>query len=221
MIEREWTDLDPKKSTKADVIILDFESNAHLPVDALQIKFHEANSILHATILSRDNKEAHWEVRCQAIFYNLKMEGVELNNDMITFPQTSDPFWRLKVLQDGAGIEASRPLPVLQLGWIAHELLFVARGPAPYMLAFGSGQLFHEPGKSSSDMILPALKKEKSHPLITPALIGKQLRLGGDKALQVPSPPKPWKKWILWSVLCIGVAVLAWMAWNLYCQMNR
>ena len=221
MIEREWTDLDPKKSTKEDVIILDFESNAHLPVDALQIKFHEANSILHATILSRENKEAHWEVRCQAIFYNLKMEGVELNNDMITFPQTSDPFWRLKVLQDGAGIEDSKPLPVLQLGWTAHELLFVARGPAPYMLAFGNGQLFHEPGKSSSDMILPALKKEKSYPLITPALIGKQLRLGGDKALQVPSPPKPWKKWILWSVLCIGVAVLAWMAWNLYCQMNN
>ncbi|RZB37823.1 MAG: hypothetical protein SRB2_00925 [Desulfobacteraceae bacterium Eth-SRB2] len=220
MIKREWTDLNPKKSTKDDVILIGFESHAHLPVDALQIKFHEANSILHATILSRDNKEAHWVVRRQAIFYRLKMEAVELNNDMITFPQTSDRFWRLKVLQDGSGIEASRPLPVLQLGWRAHELLFIARGPAPYMLAFGSGQLFNQPGKSSSDMILPALKKEKSHQLITPALIGKQLGLGGDKALKVPSPPKPWKKWILWSVLCIGVAVLAWMARSLYCQMN-
>ena len=220
MIKREWTDLNPKKSAKDDVIILDFESHAHLPVDALKIKFHDANSILHATILSRDNKEGHWVVRWQAIFYRLKMEAVELNNDMITFPQTSDRFWRLKVLQDGSGIEDSRSLPVLQLGWRAHELLFIARGSAPYMLAFGSGQLFNEPGKSSSDMILPALKKEKSHQLITPALIGKQLRMGGDKALQVPSPPKPWKKWILWSVLCIGVAVLAWMARSLYCQMN-
>jgi len=220
MIEREWTDLNPKKSTKDDVILLDFESHAHLPVDALQIKFHEQNSILHATILSRDNKEAQWVTRRQAIFYNLKMKGLELNNDIITFPQTSDRFWRLKVLQDGAGIEISKPLPVLQLGWRAHELLFIARGPAPYILAFGSGQLFNEPGKSSSDIILPALKKEKSHQLITPALIGKQLRLGGDKALKVPSPPTPWKKWILWSVLCIGVAVLTWMARSLYCQMN-
>jgi hypothetical protein len=220
MIKRKWSDLNPKRSVKDDMIILDFESHAYLPVDALQIKFHEANSILHATILSRDNKEANWIVRCQAIFYSLKMEGVELNNDMITFPQTSDRFWRLEVLQDGAGIEAYKPLPVLQLGWTAHELLFVARGPAPYMLAFGSGQLFNEPGKSSSGMILPALKKEESYQLITPALIGKQLRLGGDKALEVPSPSKPWKKWLLWSVLCIGVAILAWMAWSLYRQMN-
>ena len=109
---------------------------------------------------------------------------------------------------------------MLQIGWTAHELLFLARGPAPYLLAFGSGQLFNEPGKSSSDMILPALKKGKSYRLITPAFIGKQLCLGGDKVLEMPAPPRPWKKWILWSVLCIGVAVLAWMAWSLYCQMN-
>jgi len=220
MIKREWTDLDPKLSTKDDSIFLDFESHAHLPVDALQIKFHEANSLLHATILSRNNKEANWVTRRQAIFYSLKMEGVELNNDMIIFPLTSDRYWRLKILQDGAGIEASKHLPVLKVGWTAHELLFVARGPGPYMLAYGSGQLIHESGKSSSDMILPTLKKEQSYPLITPARIGKQLLLSGDKALKVPSPPKPWKKWILWGVLCIGVAVLAWMAWNLYCQMN-
>jgi hypothetical protein len=124
------------------------------------------------------------------------------------------------VREDGAGIGSRSQAPILQLGGNPSELLFVARGAPPFLLAFGSAKLEQQEGKGESGMILHALDTAPKNQVVGQARLGKRVDLGGDKALQSLPPPPPWEKWLLWAILILGVGLLAGMARSLVKEMN-
>lgn len=109
----------------------------------------------------------------------------------------------------------------LDLGWQSDELLFLARGTGPYLLAYGNGGLENAKDVQRTDSVLTAIQQQQSGDIVRIAALGKHLELGGENALQTPPPPKPWKTWLLWAVLVGGVIVMAFMAASLLKDLRR
>ncbi|MFH1674912.1 MAG: DUF3999 domain-containing protein [Pseudomonadota bacterium] len=207
---RQWTKATARYVT-GDLMAYEFNSNAMLPVDRMNVQLPERNSLVEAVLKSRGNEEMPWRVRCSGVFYNLHVDGVALVSDTISMPLTTDRYWRLEINPNSGG------MPVLELGWVPHDLLFLARGEAPFKLAYGSVRI--EPHQRP-DSLLRTINKQQEGDFIKEAHVGVRIELGGEAMLVPPRPPLPWKQWLLWIVLVTGVLLAGWMAWRLYRQMN-
>ncbi|MBU1568472.1 MAG: DUF3999 domain-containing protein [Proteobacteria bacterium] len=219
---RQWIDLANGSVQPGDKeLTVLYETSARLPAGSAQMIFRDKNPLARIALQSRADEKDPWRTRCEQVFYSLSLAAAEVRNEPCTFSPTSDPLWRALVREDGAGIGVRGQTPILQLGWTPNELLFVARGAPPYLLAFGSAKLEHQEGKGESEMILQAAGTAQRSQGVVPARLGKRIELAGEKALQPIPPPPPWKKWLLWATLILGVGLLASMARSLVKEMKK
>jgi hypothetical protein len=217
----QWVSLYNGVKSRADgFTTIDYRSGYRLPARSVRLRFTEPNSIIKASVQSRNDAKDEWREQCRAVFYTLQVQGETLESEPCAFGNSIDSEWRLVVLDDGAGISASSKNVMLDLGWQSDELLFIARGTEPFLLAYGSGKLeISRPGKRS-DMVLSVIGQQQEQNLVKYATLGKRLELGGESALKTPPPPTPWKTWLLWTVLVAGVLVMALMVMNLVKNMK-
>jgi len=214
---RKWQTLSPDVTAAARGIY-DFDVNGNFPVDRIKIDLPQPNTVVRVRLLSRNDAKQPWRQRYQGVLYTLQREGHTLTNDPISLPDMHDSFWRLEVEQGGGGLGSG--MPRLEMGWIPHRLVFVARGEMPFTLAFGSASVGPEDNDISGLVHrLEQRPDERGYIKLTHA--GGRFELGGEQRLQPPRPPLPWKKWLLWAVLILGVLMLAGMARGLYRQMNQ
>ena len=249
-VKREWLDLSNGRfrghsnpsgvkhsASSVSPLYITYDTGGFFPVDALQLNFREKNSIVQASFHTGSEDHEVWHHRCGGLFYSLQVEGTDLTNKILRCPGASHRFWRMEVIQDGAGLQNARDRgeapPLLQIGWRPHDLIFLAQGEAPYVLAWGSGKLkaakAHHllSAPSASNMILQtladrsAIDTQSEEGMVRRVIPGEHIILGGEQALQLPSPPLPWKKWMLWGILVAGVILVAAMTWKLALQIHR
>jgi hypothetical protein len=219
--QRRWLSLDNGLVGRDGVhTVIDFTSAFHLPASGVRLRFSETNSMIRASVQSRPDAKSPWIFRCSAVFYSLKMSGAGMDSDICLFGWTDDKQWRLEIIEDGAGLEKTNRAPSLELGWSATELLFIARGPTPFTLAYGNGKLAGDPGQPVTGMVLQAVSGRQSEQLVRSAILGKKIELGGKGALVVPPSLLPWKQWLLWTVLLIGTGLLVLMVRHLQREMR-
>lgn len=194
------------------------DTGGQLPVDRLRVRFPETNTLVRACIYSRPNDKSPWVFRQSALLYQLNQSGGELASPPTSFTACADRYWLVRVEQDGGGIGTGRPQ--VEVGWIPRRLVFVARGPAPFLLAYGSGRDGLSP--LEDDALQTGLRKDQRERLVpAPASVGPRQELGGQDALRTRIPPTTWKKLFLWGILTLGVVLLAGMAWRLRREMGR
>ena len=219
---RHWAELaNGAVQTVGKELTIEYEASSRLPVSSAQMMFQNNNSLTRIVLESRANAKDPWRTRCEQVFYTLSLAASEVRNEPCTFTPTPDRFWRALVRQDGAGIAARRQAPTLQLGWIPIELIFVARGTPPFLLAFGSTKLERQDNTTDGDIIQQAIGTAPKNEVFGEVRLGKLIELGGEKALQALPPPPPLKKWLLWAILILGVGLLAGMARSLIKEMNK
>jgi hypothetical protein len=130
------------------------------------------------------------------------------------FGAVTDRHWRLRVLRGGETLGTARP--TLQLGYRAARLQFLAQGPGPWVLAFGSARV--PPADAAPcDSLLGALPAEvrtaqTGAVQLQPAAAA---RLGGNGAYAVPPEPTPLRLIVLCSILGLGAVLLVAMALSL------
>lgn len=208
------------KSTTNGITAIDFTSNYRLPVRNVRLRFTEPNAIINASIQSRAAESQEWREQCRGVFYSVKVEGQTVQSEPCSFLGTTSREWRLVVLDDGAGLSGNSKSVMIDLGWKSDELIFMARGTPPFLLAYGSGKIESVQSASRTDMVLAAVKQQ-GEGVVLNAGLGKKIELGGEAALQPPPPPKPWKTWLLWGVLIVGVLLMAIMAMSLIKDMQK
>jgi hypothetical protein len=105
----------------------------------------------------------------------------------------------------------------MRLYWPPKELIFVAQGRPPYILAFGSEKDL--PGLAKPDLMQVALGSVGERDI-------REAGVGADvssASFDRPAPARggtaaaaePWTKYAVWAVLAGGALLLSWMAWNL------
>lgn len=213
----QWLPLSPESDTAQQGTYY-FTLPGRYPVERIRVVLPQSNTVARVRLYSRSgNSNAPWRLRYQGLLYTLMRDGHSLQNEDIPVSGVGDSLWRLDVVQEGGGL--GRGQPQLQMGWVPHRLLFVARGEMPFTLAFGAATVT-PPASDMTSLVAKLESQPEEEGFIKLGHAGGLFELGGERRLQPPVSPLPWKKWLLWAVLIFGVLALAWMGRSLYRQMN-
>jgi hypothetical protein len=170
----------------------------------VNIELPEENTVVEVALLSRAASTDPWRPVTRSGFYRLKSE-VELTNGALPVSVNTDRYWLARVDSSAGGMGDGAPK--LRVGWLPHEVVFLARGAAPFTLGYGS---------AAAPVVKTSLGAIPAGATILRASFSEPQTLGGDSRLQVLiTKTFPWKSAVLWAVLAIGVALLGAMAWRL------
>ena len=198
---------------------LRFDVSGPLRVERVRIAPPEQNSIAQIELLSRADARQPWRSRGSVLVYRLAVDGRRLEQQEIVLTPSTDPQWLMRIAnrESAFGINP----PAVDIAWRPAQLVFVARGEGPYLLAYGSGRAAPA-ARPLEGLLLDMAGRDGERPKATPspATLGAARVLGGPEALRTPISPRDWKIMVLWAVLAAGVLLLAWMARRLFRQMS-
>ncbi|HXE98430.1 MAG TPA: DUF3999 domain-containing protein [Dongiaceae bacterium] len=195
-----------------------FDLSGRMPVDRIRVLLPERNSLAKGVLYSRPRESDPWVQRLEGINYRLDTAGGELTSPELPVTASGDRYWKLKISESGGGAGASAVK--IEVAWAPHRILFLPRGEAPFVLAFGSGRADTRSVRGA-DLLASLPATDPAKVKIVRAESGEAVTLSGEAALKKEISAVTKKKLLLWGVLLAGVGVLAWMALRLGRQMKR
>ncbi|MGQ0547956.1 MAG: DUF3999 domain-containing protein [Betaproteobacteria bacterium] len=199
-----------------------FDTGGHFPVDRLRFALPQQNSVAQGQVLTRDKTEEPWRPATSGTVYRLRRNSEEVTNADLTVAPNASRYWLLKVDQRGGGLGGGEV--GLEIGWVPHQVVFAARGAAPFTLAYG--MKIAKPGALPIAAVLPDYKEGEAIALKTASLTalaspGPQAASGFSAYLREAVDSGQAKKWALWGSLVLGVLLLVWMAFALLKQVGK
>ncbi|MDD2336978.1 MAG: DUF3999 domain-containing protein [Geobacteraceae bacterium] len=194
-----------------------FSTGGLMPVDRIRVHLPQENTLIQASFFSRATEKDSWKQGPSVLLYRLRIKGEKVTSPDIVLPASSDQYRLMRIDQGSGGI--GKGLPVVELGWVPAQILFLARGERPFQLAFGSGKLGNC-AHGGSTLFRQFSDQHKEKYVAEDAIPGPPAILGGKAALHKPLIPYDAETAVLWSLLLLGVGILAWMAQHLHRQMN-
>lgn len=185
------------------------------PLDRVHIGLQVDNALAQIELLARNHDKEPWQAQAHGVIYRLQRPGGTLTNPPIQLSgRTPAREWLLRVSPDNA---LGTTVPTVEFGFIPHTVTFVARGPGPYVLAYGARGL--NAPHASLTSLLDTLQQNQREAL--PVTLSDERVLGGAARIAEPGfAARTWKTWVLWSALLLGVAFLALMARRLLHEMK-
>jgi hypothetical protein len=186
-----------------------FDLGARLPVQRVNIELPEPNSVATIQLLSRARPTDAWRPIAHGQIYRVGNAAAERRSEPIAIATNRDRYWLARFDQPPSAGNVS---PGLKVSWDTEELVFLARGGGPFLLAYGDG---------SADAETVTLGPLIAGVAVLSAQTGRPQPLGGAERLQTGPRVFAWKRVVLWSVLALGIALLAWMAYQLSRQLGN
>ncbi|WP_028999605.1 DUF3999 family protein [Azohydromonas australica] len=200
------------------------DAGALLPAQRLQVHLAEDNAVAPLQLQRRPapapgRLDADWRPVAPLTAYRLQREGRTLEAPPLALDGGATREWRL-VLDERVRPPAAAPEATLW--WRAPQLVFAARGAAPFTLAVGR--------ERAADTALPLST------LVPDWKPGAEFRLAEATLGALPpqaaapagwldtlrdAPPAQRRQWLLWGLLTLAVAVLGVLAWRLGRDMKR
>jgi Protein of unknown function (DUF3999) len=193
----------------------EFDFGMQAPIDRLNLELPEANTVVEAAIYARLGRSADWQPINRGRLYRLHVPNVaDLTNAPLSIPVTVARHWKVNVANAGGGL--GNGLPTLVANVLPEDLLFVARGPAPFRMLYGnaSATALALPGTSLVGITADGASPNGSVPAHA-ASLESPVVLGGDSRLVPVAPAIGAKPLLLWLVLLLGVGTMGVMTWKL------
>ena len=162
------------------------------------------------------SREPYWQNRSShSPVFDIDLNGIRFKSDDLKFSRTVDQYWRMELASNASQYPEA---PVLEIGWVPDTAIFPAAGKPPYRLMVGNEKALRR--NLSNDQLVSQMKSRQLQP--APATL---VETGEPPAVVTDTGGKFSKdstlNWILWAVMCLGVLMLAWMAYRLVSQMNE
>ncbi|MBO3278008.1 DUF3999 domain-containing protein [Pseudomonas schmalbachii] len=181
-----------------------------LPLERLRIPLEQPETLAPVSLQGRLDGKVQWSPLARTVLYRLSQDGREMRQDEIALPGW--PVSQLRLLVDSRGGGLGGPVPQLSVALRASEVIFLARGSAPYRVAVGNA--------SSQSSSLPMTTLVPGYDESSLATMGRAqvegvLQEGMASRVGDAGDGTNWKRIALWGVLLLGVALLAGMALSL------
>lgn len=232
MPQRIWSaELAPKSGEPGTY---EYALAGQVPVERVRINFAQVNTLAPLTIQylpewqregrspwhRRREGPSRWEFLAHTVAYRLQTpEGEVRSADVAIY---SVPTNHLRLVLDARGGSVGETPPTVQIGFVPHVLVFLARGEGPFTLAWGAEDV--GPADLPVATLMPGY--EATAPLkAAPASLGsisvtpRISAVAGGRG--EPEAGSPSSKWILWAVLGVGLLVLGGMARSLSKQLRQ
>ena len=193
----------------------EYDLGGAFPVDRIVVDLATPNSIVPATLSARSNAAEPWQFVGSTVFYRLEQQGGDITSPPFPVAGYERRYWLVHV-DPRSGATGQAP-PPLRAGWQPQEIVFAARGPAPFTLAYGN--LAATAGALPIATLVPGYDAARDLPASVATAASASapaISLGGPERLKKPPDVK---RWVLWAALVLGVLVLGWMAWRLSREM--
>lgn len=190
-----------------------YDRGGVFPTDRLRVELPQVNSLVQLQIHARAKPDDPWRPVLSALAYRFRGRDVEVTSPEIAVAVNTARYWMLRVDPKGGGVGSG--VPGLHFGWLAHKLVFAARGGGPYQLAYGSRTV--KPAVFAIESLIPGYKTD-AELAVTPAALGEPITLAGSASLRAP---RDYRRISLWGILVLGVGLLGWMALRLSRQIAK
>jgi hypothetical protein len=201
-----------------------FDLGGSFPVDRVRLELPQANTVAPMQVFSRDKADGAWRLVTSTIAYRLNREGGEATSPPVPFGANADRYWLVRVDARSGGLGSGEVR--LVASWVPHEVVFTARGTAPFSLVAGNRAA--QPAALPLATILPGYR-EGEVPAATLAKLGEvrantaavAAPAGTIASAQAFAGTPEGRKWMLWSVLVAGVLFVGWMATRLMRDLGK
>ncbi|MBK7949835.1 MAG: DUF3999 domain-containing protein [Deltaproteobacteria bacterium] len=194
---------------------IDFDLGGFVPVERVRVALTEENALVAAELLAGPRVDGPLATVERGTIYRVATGGQTLESPAIGIARRIDRFWAVRAQTKGGGFGAT--LPELEIAYHPQQLLFLARGQAPFILAFGRHDA--QPSTFAWQELLGFLPESERAALPRSDVDASPPRILSGEAARVPPPPPlpplPLRRYVLWSVLVLGVGALAIAAWRL------
>lgn len=198
----------------------DYDLGAPLPLDRIALELPDLNTVARLRVQWRGEAKGEWNEAGTITVYRLaggEGDGEVRNPPLPLGLPDGTAVRELRLSVEGAPGTLGPKVPVLEAGWVAHELRFIGRGRAPFTLAFGSARI-----EGAAVPLADLLAGTGGNPLpVATATIGDERYLGGLSRLTPPLLEISPRNLALWLVLLAGVAALGYMATRLLRDLKR
>ncbi len=206
----QWASLGkPQMNNKGEWL---FEDKSVAPISRLSLKAPVDGVLYKGVLFSRNSETSHWKRQQNIIQYRLKMGDIRLESDPITLYSAYDKYWKIQLSGETKYSEAQ--LPEITVSRQQQQIIYLAQGAEPFTLAYGNA-LVKPANDSGINQLITTLQDAGTNP--DKVTLGDIVKIT-DK-VEV-TQEVPWKKIGLWLFLLLGTAVMAYMAYSLYRQMN-
>jgi Protein of unknown function (DUF3999) len=196
----------------------EWEFPQRLAIEQVKIGLPLVNVLAPAELWGKAGTEvnAAWQLLTTIVLYRLLIDGKELQQQEVALAGLPVKMIKLKSDPRSGGLGAG--MPTLTFGVASHQVLFLARGPGPFVLAEGNGQA--AAADLSPATLIPGYGTSAAPPISTAMLAS----MPSDQAVPPALAPEAksafanWKTMILWAVLLTGIAAIAAMALHLLRQ---
>ncbi|RTZ66884.1 MAG: hypothetical protein DSZ29_02185 [Aquificaceae bacterium] len=189
-----------------------FENKSVAPIARLSLNAPSNGVLYKGQLFSRATKKSKWRRQQSIIQYRLKMGESELKSDAVELYNGGDKYWKIKLSGETKFSESQ--LPDINVSRQQQQIIYLAQGAEPFTLVYGNSEV--KPASDSGiTQLIRTLTETGSNPDI--ATIADIVKIT-DK-VEV-AQKTPWKIIALWLVLLLGTAVMGYMAYSLYRQMN-
>jgi hypothetical protein len=182
-----------------------YDARGLFPVEYVDLDFADAADAASVTMRSRASPSSDWQLRHSGVFYSLREADSAIRSEPARIARATDRHWSLE-RAGGEPWPAARA-PRLKIGWHPSELVFVAQGPPPYTVVYGSARV--AAADATLDALLERLDEAERARQMRVGTLAPPRILGGAEALD---PPPPLRRAVLWTILTVAVALLAWLA---------
>jgi hypothetical protein len=195
--------------------VFDYDLGGAFPVERLRVLLPSTGMLFQAevsvaaakgeterpdkvsAIRARTNKRIYDDVYDGPI-YRLLKDGREIESAPVELDGHRVRYVSITVADSATLAEP----PQIEVEYLPAQLLFVAREPAPFTLAYGNYAA--EPSKMTADALLAPFRASTEALPASTAQLGATKTLAGQAALIAPPPPAPIKTYVLWAVLIAG-----------------
>jgi hypothetical protein len=192
-----------------DPSVVLFDLGASPPIETVQVRLDQMNSIVEGRLESATQPEGPWRVRQRGVFYRFNRGG-ELRNPKASWNASRDRYLRFVTSSRGGGLQGETP--TLEVVWQPEQLLYLERDAGGSMLAIGRAGT-PDGSFDASDLLRMGKSAADDHTQVSVRL-GPEMTLAGRSVLELETPP-PWRTYGLWALLLAIVGTVLALSFRL------